>query len=355
MATGGVGIFVDLTKLPFDQYSRYRIIADALDVVRRLFGGRLRVLDVGGYFRTRRQIELLPAQAFLPADDVTVLDRPDCVLPGYIQGDGRGLAFADRSFDFVISCDTLEHVPAEDRSAFWQELLRVARYGVLLIAPAKSPQSEAAEQLVASFIQAELGQDQPQLAEHRAYGLPDPLPIKQFLGELGLRHQSIPSGNMNAWVLMMIARHTKPICYDEEFGEQLDSYYTRFLSTADRSEPAYRRLWLVEKEAAFGWFEAASAALATTTGTKLAEALPNWVELVQWQLQIAGLRRAVAQPVVELERIRALEQELTWRTQQIAELEQRATWLEQQANDAKMALERVARGRLMRVLRRISG
>jgi SAM-dependent methyltransferase len=345
---------VELTKLPFDQYGRYRIIADALDSVRPSFGGRLRILDVGGYFRTRREIELLPAQAFLPADDVTVLDRPECGLSGYVQGDGRGLRFADFGFDFVISCDTLEHVPAEDRVAFWQELLRVARYGVLLIAPAKSAQSEAAEQLVSSFIQAELGQIQPQLAEHRAYGLPDPAVIAPFLNELGLRYHSIPSGNLHAWVLMMIARHTQPICYDEDFGEQIDAYYTRFLSAADRSEPAYRRLWLVEKQEIHGWFETARAALATTSNPAREDALPGWADLVNWQLQIAGLRRLGTQPDAQTERIRALEQEVALRTQHIADLEQRAVWLEQQAKAATAALERVLHGRVMRILRWMS-
>jgi hypothetical protein len=283
-----------------------------------------------------------------------VLDRPECLLPGYIQGDGRGLAFADQSFDFVISCDTLEHVPAADRAAFWQELLRVARYGVLLIAPAKSAQSEAAEQLVANYIQAELDEIQPQLAEHRAYGLPDPVAITQFLSGLGLRHQSFPSGHLNAWVLMMIARHTKPIGFDDEFCEQLDAYYTQFLSAADRSEPAYRRLWLVEKHADHGWFESAVAALAATSGPERVEAMPSWANLVNWQLQIAGLRRLVVQSAAKTERIQALEQEVAWRAQQIVDLEQRATWLEQQAKAATTALDRVSHGRLMRILRRIS-
>ena len=101
---------MDLTSLPFDQYGRYRMIADALDAVRPLFAGKLHILDVGGFFRTRRGVEMLPARAFLPTDDVTVLDQPASELPGYVRGDGRGLAFGDRSFDFVISCDTLEHI-----------------------------------------------------------------------------------------------------------------------------------------------------------------------------------------------------------------------------------------------------
>jgi hypothetical protein len=169
-----------------------------------------------------------------------------------------------------------------------------------------------------------------------------------------LRHQSFASGHLNAWVLMMIARHTKPIGFDDEFCEQLDSYYTQFLSAADRSEPAYRRLWLVEKHANHGWFDVAVAALAATSGPERVESLPHWANLVNWQLQISGLRRLAVQSEAKTERIQALEQEVAWRTQQVVDLEQRATWLEQQAKAATAALDRVTHGRLMRILRRVS-
>src|SRR3712207_4889686 len=156
-----------LLGLPFDQYGRYRLIREALDAARPCFDRPLRVLDVGGFFRTRRGEPMLPARAFLPEDDVTVLDQQPAELPGYVLGDGRGLRFDDAAFDFVVSCDTLEHVPAPDRPAFWRELLRVARYGVLLAAPFASPDVVAAEDLLFAFIKAELGFDQPQLKEHR--------------------------------------------------------------------------------------------------------------------------------------------------------------------------------------------
>ncbi len=346
---------MDLTSLPFDQYGRYRMIADALDAVRPLFAGRLHILDVGGFFRTRRGVEMLPARAFLPTDDVTVLDRPASDLPGYVRGDGRGLAFGDSSFDFVVSCDTLEHIPAADRGAFWGELLRVARLGVILIAPSQGPHAEAAEQLVASYIHTELGEEQPQLAEHRAFGLPDPESIVRQLSDRGLRHASFPSGQLHAWVVMMIARHTRPLHQDVDLIEQLDSYYTQFLAANDRCEPAYRRLWLVEKQADANWFEAAAAALATTIRGETHPAVSSWPDLVGWQLQIATLREAAGRAAAQQARIVALEQEVAWRASQIAALEQRAAWLEQQSRDAQNTLARITNGRIMRLLRKVRG
>jgi hypothetical protein len=344
---------VDLSTLPFDQYGRYQLIASALAPVREAFGRSLHILDVGGYFRTRRNIELLPAQAFLPADTIVVLDQPACQLPGYVQGDGRGLAFGANSFDFVISCDTLEHVPASDRTAFWNELLRVATYGVILIAPVRSSHAEAAEALVASYIKLETGEIQPQLAEHQAFGLPDPTQIRALFDALGLRSSDVPSGNIHAWVAMMIARHTKPLLYDADTCEQLDSYYTKFLAAHDNAEPAYRRLWLVEKQAAQAWFEAASAALSATVRVADDPIRPVWPDLVAWQLQITNMREAAGRAAAQQQRIIALEQEVAWRASQLQAQEQRANWLEQQLSEANRQIDAVRNSRLMKIIRRI--
>ncbi len=48
-----------------------------------------------------------------------------------VQGDAQGLPFADNSFDVVVSCETIEHVP-DVRSAL-REMSRVARPGGKLL------------------------------------------------------------------------------------------------------------------------------------------------------------------------------------------------------------------------------
>ncbi|HMP41538.1 MAG TPA: class I SAM-dependent methyltransferase, partial [Roseiflexaceae bacterium] len=158
--------------LPFDQHGRYQMVAEALEAARPVIRAQLRVLDVGGLAPTLRGKPLLPGPLFLPADEVTTLDQPACDLPGYIQGDGRNLPFDDGSYDFVIACDVLEHVPAADRPAFLAELLRVARYGIAITAPFHSDGVVAAERLLAAYILAEMDNDQLQLREHRTFGWP---------------------------------------------------------------------------------------------------------------------------------------------------------------------------------------
>lgn len=339
-----------LLRLPFDQYGRYRLISTIVDAARPHLGAPLRILDVGGLAVTRRGETILPAQLFLPADTVTVLDRPACDLPGYVQGDGRGIAFDNAAFDLVISCDTLEHIPAPDRAAFWRELLRVTRHGVILAAPFASPETVAAEALLQRYIQAELGVTQPQLAEHSAYGLPDRGLTAALLHDLGCAHRVYPGGNVHAWLAMMLAKHTR-IFGDPDLHDQLDSYYNRFLAAGERYEPAYRLIWVVAADPAAPWLPAVDAAIAPG-----ATAAPNtdWRDLATLISQTQTLR-LVGEHFQAHSAQSALVQELTAglarRDAQIADLEQRAAWFESQAQAARSELEAVKQGRLMRLLR----
>jgi SAM-dependent methyltransferase len=344
----------DLLRLPFDQYGRYRMIREALEATRPLVGERLRILDVGGFFRTARGEAVLPGRMFLPDDDVTVVDQAECDLPGYMRGDGRGLDFAERSFDFVISCDTLEHVPAPDRPGFWQELLRVAGHGVLLAAPFASPEVVAAEALLVAYIQAEHGVEHAMLTEHHDYGLPELSAMRALLDAMNLRHRAYPSGYVHAWLAMMVAKHTTALG-DLAIYEQLDAYYTRFFGPDERREPAYRHLLLVARPGQNTWLDAADRALAPTIRENAAG--PGWPDLATWLIQLASLRHDTLAGAAQQQALAALahtvaaqHQALAAREAQIADLEARAHWLDGQARAAREALAAVERGRILRLL-----
>jgi hypothetical protein len=348
-----------LLRLPFDQYGRYQMVREALDAARPLIGPRLRVLDVGGFFCAPDGTPCLPAQMFLPADDVTVVDQvsPDAAdhLPGYVQGDGRRLDWADQAFDVVISCDTLEHVPAADRPAFWRELLRVARYGVALAAPFASPEVVAAEELLLRYIQTELGIAQPQLHEHAAYGLPQRASTAALLDDLRLAYRSYPAGQVHAWLAMMLAKHyLAGRAADLALHYQLDAYYSRFLRPHERREPAYRYLWLVQHTHSPDWLSYADAALVPTVQQAEQPGLAGWHEVASLGLHLLHWRTAdqTQQQLQHLSHtIVALQAAVDQRDARICDLEQRAHWYEAQAHAAQHELAAIKHGRVMRLLR----
>ena len=113
----------------------------------------------------------LPAVAF----ELTVFEvvPNDDSIPGYVQASGADIPFGPGEFDVVFSLDTLEHIPGQQRTAFLQEAMRVSRNAVVLVNPVQSVEADLAEELLDEYVRWLLDAQQEQLAEHRAFGLPD--------------------------------------------------------------------------------------------------------------------------------------------------------------------------------------
>jgi hypothetical protein len=123
------------------------------------------ILDVGG--------EGLLARFM----DSTVLSAN--VKNAEVLYDGKHLPFGKDSFDAVVSLDTLEHLPKEQRSQFCTELLRVACHVVVLCAPLGTPAHVEHEKrlLAARGLSAET---LCYLAEHVQQGLPTPAEVVEL-------------------------------------------------------------------------------------------------------------------------------------------------------------------------------
>ncbi len=344
-------------SLPFDQYGRMRIaqnLAHILysEIVRRAGHGderyRLRVLDVGGYPGNLRQ--------FLNSDhfDLTVLDVvPDNgTIPGYIQGSGMELPFPEGEFDLVFSLDTLEHIPGHERSRFLSEIMRVARLGVVLINPIQSLQADLAEETLDEYVRWLLDAQQEQLAEHRAFGLPDFAATAEAFSVEGWQTHTFKLANVYNWLFMMIAKHYLLSMRDERaaaFERALDRYYNLTFFETDRSEPAYRGAVVAVRpglEQALSLIEEAYPPVleqesSNTTRVALTEVLMNLLNLkaanhedrlLRDQMErrdrhIAGLETRVATQDIQIETLNA----------QVAKLEEHirileATYKEEFAN-----------------------
>src|SRR5688572_19784803 len=95
--------------------SRYLIQAAIVESYQQHQGSKkLKVLDVGGAGSI--------ISKFVDVD-LTIID----ILPNdrnfkkYVQASALDMPFKDKSFDIVISCDVLEHIPKEDQTTFLTE------------------------------------------------------------------------------------------------------------------------------------------------------------------------------------------------------------------------------------------
>lgn len=154
------------SALPFDQHTRFAATREALCRLAPANGAR--ILDVGGFPGTFSRFlqERGGPWHVLTADVAPVGMRDYRILtPG-------PLPFADGEFDFVVSNDTLEHVPPPAREEFLLELQRCASRAVVVAAPCHHESTAAVERSLNDLHGDLFGAPHPWLVEHREYGLP---------------------------------------------------------------------------------------------------------------------------------------------------------------------------------------
>jgi SAM-dependent methyltransferase len=137
-----------------DTWERHLIVAD-------LVGAPVDLVDVGG----------LPGQiaSFLPDTRVLAVnvdDPADLIVPT------DALPFTDGAFEAATSLDVLEHVPADERSRFVREMLRVTRRRSVLCCPLGSPEHREAEEEIQAWYRSIAGDGHPWLTDHLSKGLP---------------------------------------------------------------------------------------------------------------------------------------------------------------------------------------
>jgi hypothetical protein len=325
---------IDLLALPFDLYQRYTVIAQTADLIRDGLGRtELRVLDVGGFYRTRWGEHILPLSHFLPDDCVVAADMVSGTLPGYVRSSGEFLPFAGGSFDLVASCDTLEHVPAKRRWAFFEQLLRVARHYAVIVAPFASVSTVQAERILGEYMRSQ-GLSHEQLQEHAAQGLPDGDELRTHLRERSLAFVDFGDGHLHRWLAMMLVKHTPGFSLD--FHLDLDRYYNRHFSPNDRREPCYRHVFVVAQTGGGELLPAIADNFATPTGPPAEADLSYVADLIHVLRQ--------AQPNAPVEALAAARD-------QAADLESKVAALETENSVLRQTIAGYEQGRFIRLMR----
>jgi SAM-dependent methyltransferase len=177
-----------------NQYFRLKSLADCIQV--HAGSAPCSVLDVGG-----GNGELC---RFIPEAEYVLVE------PRVNGLSGTQIPFPDKSFDYVVSCHVLEHIPPEQRTIFLDQLAAKARRGVILLNPFHLEGTSVEERLdlVIEVTNANWAK------EHKDCGLPQLEEVLSYAEMRGFKTDVTPNGNLTTGMALVFmeffAAHTPP-------------------------------------------------------------------------------------------------------------------------------------------------
>lgn len=214
----------DPTNMNHNQYSRFAALA--AEIRARSGAEGASVLDVGG-----GQGQLA---AFIP-------NAAYCLAEPSVNGiSGIELPFPDRSFDYVVSCHVLEHIPPESRDPFLNQLVAKARRGVILLNPFRVPGTYVRERLEL-FIDVTGAQ---WAQEHLDCSLPTVDDVRAYAERHGLEFSARPNGTLTVSAAFVFVDHFAHHAGRRDEWNKVNAFFNRnFTSLLDSAE--YPNAYLV--------------------------------------------------------------------------------------------------------------
>jgi hypothetical protein len=121
-----------------------------------------------------------------------------------VKGSATAIPFKDKSFDYVISVDCIEHIPPKLRTKAIREMLRVADKRIYLTFPVGA-HSQKIDALLDSYFYQKNGEHFNYLVEHVANGLPG----FDFIPQIVSKHkqwQLKVEGNTSTWLWVILLK-----------------------------------------------------------------------------------------------------------------------------------------------------
>ena len=145
-----------------DSFERHKAVADSL---KNSKCNSRTILDVGGEIKlTTNRLSFFLSNIKIDTANViseTEIRTKDVLLP-----------VEDNSYDAVVSIDTLEHIPKENREKAIDEYFRVARKEIILTGPIDNEYQRESEKRLNEKYKSLFGSDHHYLIEHLTYGDP---------------------------------------------------------------------------------------------------------------------------------------------------------------------------------------
>lgn len=242
------------SKVDIDQYtlhdptyvSRYLLLAGVLETYRHHNGSKkLKVLEVGGSGSILDKFVDI---------DLTILD----IIPNtdkaanYIQGDALKMPFADASFDAVISCDVLEHIPEADREMFLKESARTTKDLMVTAAPFNLSGVRDAEISANDFYKQMTGRDHRWLLEHLLADLPNLKHAEGVLEKQELQVGTFSNTRLDYWQLVtrvgfLLSAQGERVDFVDCL-RRINKYYLENIMQSDFSKNGYRTFIIASKK-----------------------------------------------------------------------------------------------------------
>jgi len=222
----------DPTSMNHNQY--FRFISLSSEILSRAGKTDFSVLDVGG--SDGRLAAFIPNASY-------------CLVEPTLNGiSGTALPFSDRSFDYVVSCHVLEHIPVSERRLFLDQMLAKAKRGVILLNPFHLEGTYIDERLKL-FIEITGAQ---WAKEHLDCTLPRVEDIRSYANDRGLQIFVKPNGTLTTTMAFVFIDYfaAKAECHEdwrkvnaffnEKYTDILDSpqYPNSYLIYLGRPESA---------------------------------------------------------------------------------------------------------------------
>lgn len=254
----------------FDYVGRYQLVGEILS---RYFAQPPKnVLDVGG---RGGFLDILTDAS------VTILDEEGTETEKVSKGDGSKMDIKDNSYDAVITCDTLEHIPKKDRKKFINELIRVSNDLVILCAPFSDYGAANEEKALQKNFSNISGNPHRWLKEHADYVLPKFSETLKLFKDSGYSVVSFGHSSLTLWRSLMQANLVSheigsPAVHKEL--QSLNSFYNSLLFK-DFSEQSYRIFIVLSKTHTLS-FKKSKATLSSEDYISLFRLLGNFSDAV---------------------------------------------------------------------------